>query len=116
MPKTANKPMEKTKLVIVKYPKAIPELGGIAGPIVNPFKLPISLINRLVTKHRGVFEVNPENYSETIPLNFKNINKENFTPKKKVTTPIITKKFENKPVVEENDEDDFVLNNDFVQD
>ena len=44
------KTVEKTKLVTVSNKGPIDELGGISGPIINPCKLPESIVIKMVTK------------------------------------------------------------------
>ena len=73
-----KKQIEQTKLVIIKYNGNIPELGGIAGPVLNPTNIPMSILNKLIMAKRGVYEVNPNNHKEMIPLSAKNIRLDNF--------------------------------------
>lgn len=69
---------EKEKLIVVESYGSITELGGISGPILNPCRVPISTIVRMVNNHRKVYEVNPSNYSERIRLTLKNVKTDNF--------------------------------------
>ena len=73
-----KKQNEQTKLVIIKYNGNIPELGGIAGPILNPTNIPMSILIKLIMAKRNVYEVNPNNYNETVLLSAKNIRLDNF--------------------------------------
>lgn len=71
------KPSDK-KLVVVLDGGTIPELNYICGPILNPCKLPIEAIQKLVINKRTVFECNPNNPSERIQLTTRNVKKNNF--------------------------------------
>ena len=73
-----KKQNEQTKLVIIKYNGNIPELGGIAGPILNPTNIPINILVKLIMAKRSVYEVNPNNHKEMILLSTKNIRLDNF--------------------------------------
>ena len=86
MPKTE----EPKKLIVVESPGAITELGGISGPVLNPCYVSIPLINRMINKHRAVYEVNPNNYSERIRLSLKNLRTKNFSSTAKETAPSST--------------------------
>lgn len=66
------------KLVVVLDGGTIPELNYICGPILNPCKLPIESIQKLVINKRTVFECNPNNPSERIQLTTRNVKKNNF--------------------------------------
>ena len=72
---------EKTKLVTIASKGSIPELGGISGPVINPCKLSIETIVRLINGHKKVYEVNPANKSEKLLLNLKNVKMQNFPEK-----------------------------------
>lgn len=66
------------KLITVNSAGTITELGGISGPVLNPCWVPIPTINVMLNHHRRVYEVNPKNYNEKIPLSLKNLTKKNF--------------------------------------
>lgn len=102
---------ETTKLVVIDSMGSIEELGGISGPIINPTRLPVSIITKLITSRKKVFEVNPANLSERIRLTMQNVRTVNFkqvSPKvkanvapsvktdKKVSEPVSPKKEEKK--------------------
>lgn len=78
---------EAEKLVVIYSKGEIPELGYINGPILNPCKVSISILNRLINKRRDVREVNPEDHSQMVQLNLRNLKTNNF-PKK---TPAVEK-------------------------
>ena len=88
--------MEKaTKLVVVETYGSISELGGINGPILNPAKIDIDLIVRMINNNKKVFEVNPKNYSERVRLTLKNartVNFDNAKPAVVTTKPVTAKK------------------------
>lgn len=68
------------KLVVIQSIGALPELGGISGPIINPSLIGVDTIVRLLNNHRAVYEVNPANLKERVRLNLKNVKRENFPP------------------------------------
>ena len=68
----------KEKLVVIKSIGTIAELGGISGPIINPCRVDINTIVRMITSHRAVYEVNPNNKSEMVKLNIHNGMENNF--------------------------------------
>lgn len=86
MPKTE----EPKKLIVVESPGAITELGGISGPVLNPCYVPITLINRMINKHRAVYEVNPNDYTERVRLSLKNLRTKNFKGSSNNTAPSST--------------------------
>lgn len=96
----ANK--EKEKLIVVESYGSLSELGGISGPILNPCRVPISTIVRMINNHRKVFEVNPTKYSDRIRLTLKNVKTDNFpvpnTQVKANVSPIATTVEVEKPV------------------
>lgn len=47
------------KLVVVHDMGPLPELGGIAGPVSAPTRIPISKIGKLLNNGRTVYECNP---------------------------------------------------------
>lgn len=69
---------KETKLVIVQNNGALSELGGISGPILNPCRLDVATIIRMINNHRRVYEVNPNNHSEKVLLSLKNATSKNF--------------------------------------
>lgn len=69
---------EKTKLIIVESNGTIGELGGISGPILNPFEVPLSVIVRMINSHKHVYEVNPDNRNERVRLTLQNVRRDNF--------------------------------------
>lgn len=66
------------KLIVVESAGPIGELGGISGPVLSPCYVPIEIINRMLNHHRRVYEVNPNNYKEKVPLSLRNLRKQNF--------------------------------------
>lgn len=66
------------KLIVVESVGAISELGGISGPVLSPCYVPIETINLMLNHHRRVYEVNPKNYKEKVPLTLRNLRKQNF--------------------------------------
>ena len=69
--------MKEKKLVVIKSIGTIAELGGIKGPIDNPFRLDVKTLIKMVTKYR-IFEVNPKNIEDTILLTISNVRENNF--------------------------------------
>lgn len=55
-------------LVTVSGSGAIPELGYICAPIVNPCPLDIDKVSKMVTAGRKVYAVNPNDLSERVLL------------------------------------------------
>ena len=74
--------MENTKLVTINSKGSLPELGGISGPVINPCKLPIETIVKLLNGHKKVYEVNPANKSERVALTLQNVRSVNFVTRK----------------------------------
>ena len=72
---------EKTKLVTIASKGSISELGGISGPVINPCRLSVETIIKLINGHKKVYEVNPANKSERLLLNLKNVKMQNFPEK-----------------------------------
>ena len=72
---------EKTKLVTIASKGSISELGGISGPVINPCRLSVETIVKLINGHKKVYEVNPANKSERLLLNLKNVKMQNFPEK-----------------------------------
>ena len=70
------------KLVIVKSNAIIPYMGGVQGPILNPFYIDLQSLIILVNKRYEIYEVNPKNKSETVLLNIGNVTKVNFNDKR----------------------------------
>ena len=97
------------KLVVVDFKGPLSELGGISGPITNPVKLEIPIIIKMITAHRGVFEVNPKNTSERVLLTLQNVKLKNFHNVESKTTlkpePVVNKSSnnstDNKPVIKD---------------
>ena len=58
----------KKKLVTVGGSGAIPELGYICAPIVNPCPIDIDKVSKMVTAGRKVYAVNPSNPNERVLL------------------------------------------------
>lgn len=69
--------MKEKKLVVIKNIGTIAELGGIKGPIDNPFRLDVKTLIKMVPKYR-IFEVNPENIEDTVLLTISNVRENNF--------------------------------------
>lgn len=78
---------EATKLITVESYGSIKELGGIAGPIINPTLQPVSIVEKMVAAKRRVYEVNPANLSEKVLLTLHNVHRDNF---KTAVTPAVT--------------------------
>lgn len=72
---------ETTKLVTIASKGSINELGGISGPVINPCRLSVETIVKLINGHKKVYEVNPANKSERLLLNLKNVKMQNFPEK-----------------------------------
>jgi len=85
-----KKNAEPKKLIVVESSGSIAELGGIGGPILNPCYVPIPIINKMLNKHRVVYEVNPNNYSERVRLSLKNLRSENFKSTQNEVAPSST--------------------------
>ena len=80
---------ELKKYVTVESTGSIPELGGISGPILNPCYLPLTVVMRLITARKKVYEVNPNNTAEKVLLTTSNVRKTHFEPKKPVVKPAV---------------------------
>lgn len=85
--------MKEKKLVIVKDSGPIPELSFICGPILNPTRIDIGVIAKMVGAGRTVYECNPFNTKDQVLLDITNVKSNNFT-----TETVSTK---DKTVVEE---------------
>lgn len=77
-----------TKLVSVGGSGAIFELGGISAPIVNPTRLPIAKIVKIVASGRPVYEHNPKKPSEKIRLTIANAREKNFVVEAPKAAPV----------------------------
>lgn len=77
----------KRKLCIVKNNGPLHELGGISGPILAPCQLSMRAIINMVQNGRNVYEVNPKNMKETVKLNIKNVQLNNFPEPQKFVLP-----------------------------
>ena len=90
----------KEKLVVIKSIGTIAELGGISGPIINPCRVDINTIVRMITAHRAVYEVNPKNKEEMVKLTLQNVMEANFpeskSSKAEVKAVVIEKKEDKK--------------------
>lgn len=69
------------KLITVESVGTLSELGGISGPVINPFYIDMSTLNRLLSNRRKVYEVNPKNKNERVRLSLKNMRIKNFVEK-----------------------------------
>ena len=87
------------KLIVVESVGTIGELGGISGPVLSPCYVPITTINSMLNHHRRVYEVNPDNYNERVPLSLKNLRKENFVRKNPTVKPRMAPDITTKAVV-----------------
>lgn len=67
-----------SKLVVVKTPGVLKELGFITGPIIHPSRIKLAKIVAMVNNGKKVFEVNPDNPDEQIELTRLNATSENF--------------------------------------
>ena len=67
-----------SKLVVVKTPGVLKELGFITGPIIHPSRIKLAKIVAMVNNSKKVFEVNPDNPDEQIELTRLNATSENF--------------------------------------
>lgn len=85
--------MKEKKLVIVKDSGPIPELSFICGPVLNPTRIDIGVIAKMVGAGRTVYECNPFNTKDQVLLDITNVKSNNFT-----TETVSTK---NETVVEE---------------
>ena len=71
--------MKEKKLVIVKDSGPIPELSFICGPILNPTRIDIGVIAKMVGAGRTVYECNPFNTKDQVLLDITNVKSNNFT-------------------------------------
>lgn len=72
--------MVERKLVTVTSTGPLPEAGGIYGPI-PPTRLPMSVIRKMVSRDRNIYECDPKAPTDSkrwIPLNMMNYDKNNF--------------------------------------
>ena len=99
-------------LVTVSGSGAIPELGYICAPIVNPCRLDIDKVSKMVTAGRKVYAVNPNDLNERILLTASTVYEDVFAKKEtpapkadKKTDPTAELKVDTKtePVVEKTD-------------
>lgn len=77
--------MSTKKLVTVGGSGAIPELGYICAPIINPCPIDIDKVSSMVNHGRKVYAVNPNNTDERVLLTPSTVYEDNFAPK--VTAP-----------------------------
>ena len=87
-------------LVTVSGSGAIPELGYICAPIVNPCRLDIDKVSKMVTAGRKVYAVNPNNPNERVLLTPSTVYEDNFAKKETpvpASAPKADKKVETKP-------------------
>ena len=66
------------KRCIVNTTGPIPELGYISGPITNPCKLELSVLQRMVKNGREIYEIDPSNSDNKVLLTLDNYNSDNF--------------------------------------
>lgn len=102
-------------LVTVSGSGAIPELGYICAPIVNPCRLDIDKVSKMVTAGRKVYAVNPNDLSERVLLTPSTVYEDVFA-KKETPAPKAVKKVEptadpnvdtkTEPVVEKTEKQD----------
>lgn len=96
---------EKQKLIVIEWDGTIGELGGISGPVLNPTLQPMSVIIKMVYNRKNVYEVNPNDYSDRVLLNLRNVREDNFpAAKEEVKAHINIAVPDKKPVVEEKKE------------
>ena len=88
-------------LVTVSGSGAIPELGYICAPIVNPCRLDIDKVSKMVTAGRKVYAVNPNDLSERVLLTPSTVYEDVFAKKETpAPAPKAVKKVE--PTVDPN--------------
>ena len=68
-----------SKLVVVKTPGVLKELGYITGPIIHPSRIKLAKIVNMVNNGKVVFEVNPKNQEERVQLTRLNVTHDNFS-------------------------------------
>ena len=71
--------MKEKKLVIVKDSGPIPELSFICGPVLNPTRIDLGVIAKMVGAGRTVYECNPFNTDDRVLLDITNVKSNNFT-------------------------------------
>ena len=105
----------KKKLVTVGGSGAIPELGYICAPIVNPCPIDIDKVSKMVTAGRKVYAVNPSNPNERVLLTPSTVYEDNFAKKEtpapapkadKTVVPKVEVNPEVKPVAEKTEKQD----------
>lgn len=85
-------------LVTVGGSGAIPELGYICAPIVNPCRLDIDKVSKMVTAGRKVYAVNPNDLNERVLLTASTVYEDVFAKKETpAAAPVANKKVETKP-------------------
>ena len=85
-------------LVTVGGSGAIPELGYICAPIVNPCRLDIDKVSKMVTAGRKVYAVNPNDLNERVLLTASTVYEDVFAKKETpAVAPVANKKVETKP-------------------
>lgn len=69
----------KKKLVTINTAGPIKELAGsIWGPVLTPTNISVDTIYKMLSSGKKVYEVNPKNRKQTIPLNKENYKRDNF--------------------------------------
>lgn len=77
-----------TKLITIAGSGAIPELGNITAPILNPTRVSINKVTRIVNSGRVVYEHDPDNVSKKVRLTTANCRERIFgDTAAKATTP-----------------------------
>lgn len=82
--------MNDKKLVTVMSAGSIRELGGIGGPIMNPCRISIDKVKRMVLAGRKVYEHNPANTDEKVLLTEDNVLANNFSSNSTPVAPTPT--------------------------
>ena len=73
------------KLVTIGGSGAIPELGYICAPIINPCKIDIDKVSKIVCSGRKVYAVNPADQTQKVLLTPSTVYIDNFADKKVAT-------------------------------
>lgn len=79
------------KLILVKSLEAIPEIGGLTGPITTPIWVDVEKIFSMVKRGIKVVEVNSSNRSVQVELTKDNVYSDNFEVQYSIkkTTPVV---------------------------
>lgn len=97
------------KLILVKTVEAIPEIGGLTGPITTPMWVDVEKIFSMVKRGVKVVEVNSSNRSVQVELTKDNVYSDNFEVQYNIkkTVPVVetveAPKVESETVANDND-------------